>query len=199
MVCVVTKTFGEKTVRQKSLAVDVEEMVSELSESEKSWIASWMVSVLPCRQSVESDRGSKSKKWWTVPKKWWRCHDWDDAKLLNDDNNLELFNKAVKLIHRNRCKTALWRKAPAVELSHVYDQEVPWPKWEEIEVGDMSQRASVIESEDVEEESDEEDQDARDQCQTEEVRSRQGETEEQTQVEDQVEERTFHHQQGGGS
>ena len=34
---------------------------------------------------------------------------------------------------------------------------------------------------------------------TEEVRSRQGETEEQTQVEDQVEERTFHHQQGDGS
>ena len=40
MVCVVTKTFGKKTVRQKSLAVDVEEMVSELSEAEKSWIAS---------------------------------------------------------------------------------------------------------------------------------------------------------------
>ena len=38
--CVVIKTFGVKTVRQKSLAVDVEEMVSELSEAEKSWIAS---------------------------------------------------------------------------------------------------------------------------------------------------------------
>ena len=37
---VVIKTFGVKTVRQKSLAVDVEEMVSELSEAEKSWIAS---------------------------------------------------------------------------------------------------------------------------------------------------------------
>ena len=36
--CVVTKTFGEKTVRQKSLAVDVEEMVSELSEAAKPWI-----------------------------------------------------------------------------------------------------------------------------------------------------------------
>ena len=33
MVCVVIKNFGEKTVRQKSLAVDVEEMVSELSEA----------------------------------------------------------------------------------------------------------------------------------------------------------------------
>ena len=33
--CVVTKTFGKKTVWQKSLAVDVEEMVSELSEAEK--------------------------------------------------------------------------------------------------------------------------------------------------------------------
>ena len=32
----------------------------------------------------------------------------------------------------------------------------------------------------------------------EEFRSRQGETEEQTQVEDQVEERIFHHQQGDG-
>ena len=40
MVCVVTKTFRVKTVRQKSLAVDVEEMVSELSEAEKSWITS---------------------------------------------------------------------------------------------------------------------------------------------------------------
>ena len=40
MVCVVTNTFGKKTVRQKSFAVDVEEMVSELSEAEKSWIAS---------------------------------------------------------------------------------------------------------------------------------------------------------------
>ena len=47
----------------------------------------------------------------------------------------------------------------------------------------------------VVEESDEEDQEACDQCQTEEVRSRQGETEEQTQVE----ERTFHHQHGDGS
>ena len=44
----------------------------------------------------------------------------DHAKLFNDDNNLELFKEAVKLIHRNRC-----RKAPAVELLHVYDQEVP--------------------------------------------------------------------------
>ena len=59
--------------------------------------------------------------------------------------------KLWKLIHRNRCKTALRRKAPAVELSHVYDQEVPWPKCEEIEVGGMSQNASVIESENVEE------------------------------------------------
>ena len=49
----------------------------------------------------------------------------DNAKLLNDDNNLELFKEAVKLIHRNTCKTALRRKAPAVELSRVYDQEVP--------------------------------------------------------------------------
>ena len=50
-------------------------------------------------------------------------------------------------------------------------------------------------SQNVEEESDEEDQEARDQCQTEEIRSRQGGTEEQTQVED----RTFHHQHGDGS
>ena len=72
-------------------------------------------------------------------------------------------------------------------------------KCEEIEVGGISQSASVIESEDVEEESDEEDQEARDQCQNEEVRSRQGGTEEQTQVEDQVEERTFHHHRADGS
>ena len=38
--CVVTKTFGEKTVRQKSLTVDVEEMVSVLSEAAKPWITS---------------------------------------------------------------------------------------------------------------------------------------------------------------
>ena len=38
--CVVTKTFGEKTVRQKSLAVDVEGMVLELSEAAKPWITS---------------------------------------------------------------------------------------------------------------------------------------------------------------
>ena len=31
----------------------------------------------------------------------------DNVKLLNDVNNLELFNEAVKLIHRNRWKTAL--------------------------------------------------------------------------------------------
>ena len=31
--CVVIKTFGVKTVRQKSLAVDVEKVVSELSEA----------------------------------------------------------------------------------------------------------------------------------------------------------------------
>ena len=38
--CVVIKTFREKTVRQKSLAVDVEEMVSVLSEAAKPWITS---------------------------------------------------------------------------------------------------------------------------------------------------------------
>ena len=31
--CVVIKNFGVKTVRQKSLAVDVEKVVSELSEA----------------------------------------------------------------------------------------------------------------------------------------------------------------------
>ena len=56
-------------------------------------------------------------------------------------------------------------------------------------------KESVIGSENVEEESDEEDQEARDQCKTDEVRSRHGETEEQTQVEDQV----SHRQQGDGS
>ena len=40
----------------------------------------------------------------------------DNAKLFNVDSNLELFKEAVKLIHRNRCITALRRKAPAVEL-----------------------------------------------------------------------------------
>ena len=38
--CAVTKTFGKKTVWQKSLAVDVEEMVSVLSEAAKPWITS---------------------------------------------------------------------------------------------------------------------------------------------------------------
>ena len=60
-------------------------------------------------------------------------------------------------------------------------------------MGGTSQSTSVIESEDVEE-----DQEARDQCQTEEARSKQGETVEQTHVEDQVEDRTFHHQHGDG-
>ena len=63
VVCVVTKTFGRKQFEQKSLAVDVVEMVSELSEATKSWITSFLMSVLPCRQSVKSDRGSESKKW----------------------------------------------------------------------------------------------------------------------------------------
>ena len=31
----------------------------------------------------------------------------DNAKLFNNDSNLELFKEAVKLIHRNRCITAL--------------------------------------------------------------------------------------------
>ena len=38
--CVVSKTFGEKTVWQTSLAVNVEEMVSDLSEAAKPWITS---------------------------------------------------------------------------------------------------------------------------------------------------------------
>ena len=38
--CVVIKNLREKTVRQKSLAVDVEEMVSVLSEAAKPWITS---------------------------------------------------------------------------------------------------------------------------------------------------------------
>ena len=38
--CVVTETFGKKTVWQKSFAVDVEEMVSVLSEAAKPWITS---------------------------------------------------------------------------------------------------------------------------------------------------------------
>ena len=65
--------------------------------------------VLSRRQSVKSGRGSSR----------------DNAKLFNVDNNLELFKVVVKLIHRNRCITALRRKALAVELLHVYDQEVP--------------------------------------------------------------------------
>ena len=72
---------------------------------------------------VLSRRSGKKKS----PKEWWRCHDWDNDKLLNGNNNLELFKEVVKLIHRNRCKTALWRKAAAVELSHVCDQGFPWP------------------------------------------------------------------------
>ena len=38
--CVVTNTFGKKTVWQKSLAINVEEMVSVLSEAAKPWITS---------------------------------------------------------------------------------------------------------------------------------------------------------------
>ena len=38
--CLVTETFGKKTVWQKSLAVDVVEMVSVLSEAAKPWITS---------------------------------------------------------------------------------------------------------------------------------------------------------------
>ena len=38
--CVVIKNFREKTVPQESLAVDVEEMVSVLSEAAKPWITS---------------------------------------------------------------------------------------------------------------------------------------------------------------
>ena len=38
--CVVIKTFGKKTVWQKSLAVDVEEILSVLSEAAKPWITS---------------------------------------------------------------------------------------------------------------------------------------------------------------
>ena len=30
---------------------------------------------------------------------------WDNVELLNDGYNLECFKEAVKLIHRNRCKT----------------------------------------------------------------------------------------------
>ena len=95
----------------------------------------------------------------------------DNAKLLDDDNNLELFKEAVQLIHRNRCKTALRRKAPAVELLHVYDQRVPRSICKKIEVGGMSQSASVIESVNVEE-----DQEVCDQCQIEEATSRQGDS-----------------------
>ena len=54
MVCVVTKTFGEKTVRQKSLAVDVEEMVSELSEAEKSCRSTEVLSRRSGEQSPRS-------------------------------------------------------------------------------------------------------------------------------------------------
>ena len=51
----------------------------------------------------------------------------DNAKLFNDDNKLELFMdvvKLVELIHRSQCITALRRKASAVELSHVHEQEI---------------------------------------------------------------------------
>ena len=58
----------------------------------------------------------------------------------------------------------------------------------------MSQSASLNKSVNVEE-----DQEVCDQCQTEEARSRQAETEEQIQVEDQVEEWIFQHRHGDGS
>ena len=43
-----------------------------------------MVRVLPSRQIVKSSRGSKPKKWVTSR---------DNAKLLNDDDNLEVSRK----------------------------------------------------------------------------------------------------------
>ena len=100
--CVVIKTFGEKTVRQKSLAVDVQEMVSELSEAAKPWITSWVV--LSNIKSSEREERQRLRAEEVVTSR-------DNAKLFNVDNNLELFKKVVKIIHRNRCITALRRKS----------------------------------------------------------------------------------------
>ena len=122
----------------------------------------------------------------------WRYQVWDSVELFNDGNNLELFKEAVKFIHRNRCKNSIATKGPGSgtvtclrsrssmiqmwrnrSVRHVTKHECDWKR---------ERRGSV---------NVEEDQEVCDQCQTVEARSRQGETEEQTQVEDQVEEWTF--------
>ena len=76
VVCFVTKTFGEKTVLQKSLSVDVEEMVSatESSECEE-------------RQRLKAEEVMTSR---------------DNAKLLNDDNNLE-FGSFTGKVAKQHC------------------------------------------------------------------------------------------------
>ena len=55
------------------------------------------------------------------------------VELFNDGNNLELFKVAVKLIHRNRCKTTLRQKAPAdcymFTVKKFHDTNAKKSKW----------------------------------------------------------------------
>ena len=87
MVCVVTNTFEEETVRQNSLAVDVEEMESELSDAKST----------NTTKSSECEERQRLRAKEVVTSR-------DNAKLLNDDYNLELFKEAEKLIQQEQAQ-----------------------------------------------------------------------------------------------
>ena len=127
---VLTKTFEEKTVRQMSLAVDVEEMELERSEAESIFgrlrfglqVEGWHNRFR--RQSVKSGRGSVSKKWWTVvvtssysmTRTIWGSTDRNRCRTTQWSS----FNK-------NKHRAAQWSKSSQCQF-HVYGQEVSRPE-----------------------------------------------------------------------
>ena len=134
---VVTKTFEEKTVRQMSLAIDVEVMESERSEAEsifwqiEIWLTSCMVDVPPRRQCVMSSRRLSVEE--VVDSR-------GNIKSLNDEDNLEFIQQ--EQVQNSTVGTNRRSASSTFTAKKFHDPS---------------------ESDDVEEESDEDDQEARDQ------------------------------------
>ena len=140
---VLTKTFEEKTVRQMSLAIDVEEMESELSEAESIFgrlrlglqVEGWHNR--PRRQSVKSGRGSESEKWrtevitssYSMTRTIWSSFNRDRCRTAqwSSFSRNRCRTAQGSSFSRNKRGTAHWSKSSQCQF-HVYGQEVSRPE-----------------------------------------------------------------------
>ena len=95
-----TNTFEEITVRQKSSAVDGEEMESEFSEAERTALMAYKLNGESTTQSSECEERQRLRTEEAVPSR-------DYVKLFNDNDTLEIVSsKTVKLSQQEQVQNS---------------------------------------------------------------------------------------------